>query len=38
MTAAIAISNDLPLFTRNPSDFDANDGIDLRAISHPDNS
>jgi len=37
MIAAIAIANDLPLFTCNPSDFDAIDGLDLRAIPHPDN-
>ena len=36
MIAAIAIANDLPLFTCNPSDFDAIDGLDLRRIPHPD--
>jgi predicted nucleic acid-binding protein len=36
MIAAIAIANDLPLFTCNPSDFDAIDDLDLRAIPHPD--
>ena len=37
MIAAIAIANDLPLFTCNPADFDAIDDLDLRAIPHPDN-
>jgi len=37
MIAAIAIANDLPLFTCNPADFDAIDDLDLRAIAHPDN-
>ena len=36
MIAAIAIVNDLPLFTCYPSDFDANDELDLRPIPHPD--
>lgn len=36
MIAAIAIANDLPLFTCNPSDFDAIDDLDLRVIPHPD--
>ncbi len=36
MIAAIAIANDLPLFTCNPSDFDAIDELDLRPIPHPD--
>lgn len=34
MIAAVAISNDLPLFTRNPDDFDhlRSAGLDLRPI------
>ena len=36
MIAAIAIVNDLPLFMCYPSDFDANDELDLRPIPHPD--
>src|SRR5487761_848332 len=37
MIAATAISNDLPLFTCNPSDFENIDDLDLRPIPHPDN-
>lgn len=37
MIAAMAISNDLPLFTCNPSDFENIDDLDLRPIPHPDN-
>ncbi len=36
MIAAIAISNDLPLFTCNPGDFESIDSLDLRPIPHPD--
>lgn len=36
MIAAIAISNDLPLYTCNPRDFEHIDGLDLRAVPHPD--
>ncbi len=36
MIAAIAIANDLPLFTCNPDDFTGIDGLDLVAIQHPD--
>jgi tRNA(fMet)-specific endonuclease VapC len=36
MIAAIAISNGLALYTVNPSDFQGIDGLDLRAIPHPD--
>jgi predicted nucleic acid-binding protein len=36
MIAATAISNNLPLFTCNPSDFDGIDDLDLRHIPHPD--
>jgi hypothetical protein len=38
MIAAIAISNDLPLFTCNPADFEHIDQLDLRPIPHPDSS
>ncbi len=36
MIAAIAISNDLPLHTCNPADFEHMDGLDLRPVPHPD--
>lgn len=36
MIAAIAISNDLPLYTCNPADFEHIDGLDLRPAPHPD--
>lgn len=36
MIAAIAISNDLPLYTCNPADFEHIDGLDLRPVLHPD--
>lgn len=36
MIAATAISNDLPLYTCNPSDFEHIDELDLRPIPHPD--
>ncbi len=36
MIAAIAIANDLPLFTYNPADFGRIDGLDLRSVPHPD--
>ena len=35
LIAAVAISNDLPLFTCNPSDFAQIDGLDLRSVPHP---
>jgi len=38
MIAAIAISNDLPLYTCNPRDFAHMDGLDVRAVPHPDRS
>jgi len=33
MIAAIAIANDLPLYTANPDDFMGIDGLDIRPIS-----
>ncbi len=36
MIAAIAVSNDLPLYTCNPSDFEHMDDLDLRPVPHPD--
>ena len=34
--AAIAIANDLPLYTYNPVDFIGISGLDVVAIPHPD--
>ena len=36
MIAAIAIANDLPLYTCNPVDFIGISGLDVVAIPHPD--
>jgi len=36
MIAATAISNDLPLYTVNPDDFQGIDGLDLRSVPYPD--
>ena len=35
MVAAIAISNDLPLYTANPTDFAGIDGLDVHAVTVP---
>jgi len=35
MVAAIAIANDLPLYTANPDDFVGIDGLDVRPVSVP---
>ncbi|HEY4190516.1 MAG TPA: type II toxin-antitoxin system VapC family toxin [Candidatus Limnocylindrales bacterium] len=35
MIAAIAIANDLPLYTCNPSDFAGIDGLEVVAVAHP---
>jgi hypothetical protein len=35
MIAAVAVANRLPVYTCIPSDFDAIDGLDVVAISHP---
>ena len=36
MIAAIAIANELPLYTCNPSDFIGIDRLELVAVAHPD--
>jgi predicted nucleic acid-binding protein len=36
MIAAIAVANDLPLYTVNPQDFEGIDGLDLHPVPHPD--
>lgn len=36
LIAAVAIANDLPLFTVNPSDFESIRELDLCPIEHPD--
>ena len=36
MIAAVAISNDLPLFTCSPADFEHIDNLELRPIPHPE--
>jgi predicted nucleic acid-binding protein len=36
MIAAIALSNDLPLFTRNPADFSGVDGLEVVTVPNPD--
>jgi hypothetical protein len=36
MIAAVAVANDLPLYTCNPTDFAGIDGLDIVAIAHPD--
>jgi len=36
MIAAIAIANDLPLYTCNPDDFIGIDGLLVVAVAHPD--
>lgn len=36
LIAAIALANDLPLYTVNPDDFDGIDGLRVVAIPHPD--
>jgi predicted nucleic acid-binding protein len=36
LIAAIAVANDLPLYTCNPADFRSMDGLDLREVPHPD--
>ncbi len=36
MIAAIAIANELPLYTCNPEDFTGIDGLEVVAVPHPD--
>ena len=36
MIAAIAIANDLPLYTANPDDFTGIDGLEVRAVAPPE--
>jgi len=36
MIAAIAVANDLPVYTCNPRDFAGIDGLRVHAIRHPD--
>ena len=36
MIAAIALAQDLPLYTCNPDDFAGIDGLTVVAIPHPD--
>jgi tRNA(fMet)-specific endonuclease VapC len=36
LIAASAIAQGLPLFTCNPTDFEAISGLDVRAVPHPD--
>lgn len=36
MIAAVAIANDLPLYTSNPDDFSGIDGLRVVAVPHPD--
>jgi len=38
LIAAVAIANDLPLYTVNPSDFTGIDGLQLVSVPHPDNA
>jgi len=35
MIAAIAIANDLPLYTANPADVEGIEGLDVRAVPVP---
>ncbi len=36
MIAAIALANELPLYTCNPDDFTGIDGLDVVSVPHPD--
>lgn len=36
LIAAVALANDLPLYTVNPGDFDGIDGLEVVPIPHPD--
>jgi predicted nucleic acid-binding protein len=36
LIAAVALSNELPLYTVNPADFLGIDGLTIRSVPHPD--
>ncbi|HUH17354.1 MAG TPA: type II toxin-antitoxin system VapC family toxin [Methylomirabilota bacterium] len=36
MIAAVAVANELPLYTCNPDDFTGIDGLDVVSVPHPD--
>ncbi len=36
MIAAVALTNGLPLYTCNPSDFAGIDGLEVIAVAYPD--
>lgn len=36
LIAAVALANDLPLYTVNPADFEGIDGLRIRSVPHPD--
>lgn len=36
LIAAVALANELPLYTVNPADFHGIDGLTVRAVPHPD--
>ncbi len=36
LIAAVALSNELPLYTVNPADFQGIDGLTVRSVPHPD--
>jgi tRNA(fMet)-specific endonuclease VapC len=38
LIAAVAVANDLPLYTCNPDDFRGIDGLDIVEIPHPDHA
>jgi len=38
MIAAVAVSNEMPLYTCNPADFAGIDGLTVVAIPHPDSA
>lgn len=38
LIAAVAIANDLPLYTVNPSDFSGIEALRLMAVTHPDHT
>ncbi|MET0780257.1 MAG: type II toxin-antitoxin system VapC family toxin [Microbacterium sp.] len=38
MIAAIAVANELPVHTCNPTDFESIDGLEVIAVPHPDHA